>query len=453
MRRRPYIGSFEASEDFGRLLRLMVSKSGSRSRSAPVQTLPDSAFRRYLEMIAHFSPDAVDRAVRHLAAFRRLVPRTVASREAAVEVFRGNLAKETTAETVNEAVEAVRHYWYAVDRARRGHAGEAMAADREALIARAVEVLRIQHKSYRTEKSYVSWMRRFLAYTTGVSGDDLSDRHARGFLTYLAVERHVAASTQEQAFSALLFLYRNVLGRRIDGLRQTIRSRRPRTLPVVLTRPEVNEVISGLPETYRLMAQLIYGAGLRLRECLSLRVQDVEFEPGRIVVRAAKGSKDRNAILPRTVVADLRRHLRNVRIVYDRDRANRNPGVPLPGALGTKDAKAETSWRWFWVFPSERISVDPQSGRSYRYHLHPTALQRQLASAVRGAKITKRATVHSLRHSFATHLIEAGYDIRTVQELLGHASVETTMIYTHVAVNNKLGVQSPLDSGTGPRKG
>jgi len=425
----------------------MVSKSGSGSRNGRGQTLPDGAFRRYLEKIAHFPPDAVNRAVGHLAAFRRLVPRTVANREVAVEVFRRNLAKETTAETVNEAIEAVRHYWYAVDRARRSHAGEAMTADREALVARAIEVLRIQHKSYRTEKSYVSWMRRFLAYTTGVSSDDLSDRHARAFLIYLAVERHVAASTQEQAFSATLFLYRNVLGRQIEGLRQTIRSRRPRTLPVVLTRSEVNEVISGLPDTYRLMAQLIYGAGLRLRECLSLRVQDVEFESGRIVVRAAKGSKDRNAILPRALVADLRRHLQDVRILYNRDRANRNPGVPLPGALGTKDAKAETAWKWYWVFPSERISVDPQSGQSYRYHLHPTALQRHFGSAVRGAKIAKRATVHSLRHSFATHLIEAGYDIRTVQELLGHASVETTMIYTHVAVNNKLGVESPLDAG------
>jgi integron integrase len=442
-----HIGSSEADEGFRQLLRLMLSKMGITSAGTPGQTLPDDVFRRYLSGIVHFSPEAVDRAVGHLAAFRRLVHRTVANREVAVEVFQRSLARETTPETVKEALEAVRHYWYAIDRARRGHPGETMTADREELVARATEILRTQHKSYRTEKSYVSWIRRFLAHTTGVSGDGLSQRHVREYLTYLAVERHVAASTQEQAFNAILFLYRNVLHQRIEGLRQTIRSRRPRTLPVVLTRGEVNNVIARLPGNYRLMAQLIYGAGLRLRECLSLRVQDFEFDSGRIVVRSGKGWKDRNAILPRAVVADLRRHLRDVRIVYDRDRANRNPGVPLPGALALKDPKGETSWNWFWVFPSQRISVDPQSGRSYRYHLHPTALQRQFTNAVRAAKITKRATVHSLRHSFATHLIEAGVDIRSVQELLGHSSLETTMIYTHVAANNKLGVESPLDTG------
>ena len=408
-------------------------------------TLDDNAYREYLLTVAHLDERTATAYIGFLGRFRRVVPRTVKNREVALECFEQSLGQSESPARVKQALDAVRHYWYAVDRARRGGPGVRLSAPRERLLAEMRRVVRLQHKSYRTEQTYLGWARRFLAHSAPTPVRGLTERDARRFLSFLAVELRVASSTQEQAFSALLFLYRFVLERRIDGLRSSIRAQRPRTLPVVLTRSEIERVLGHLPSPYGLMGRLIYGAGLRLRECLSLRIQDIEFDQARISVRAAKGRKDRMAVLPRATVDELRRQIRSVRIAYDRDRAEHNPGVPLPYAFERKDPEAGRAWNWFWVFPSQRISTDPQTGRSYRYHVHPSALQRHFAAAVRAARIRKRATVHSLRHSFATHLIEAGVDIRTVQELLGHADLQTTMVYTHVAANNKLGVESPLD--------
>jgi integron integrase len=422
---------------------MRTSREGSAGQDGVA--LSDEQFRRYLVGVAHMEGEEVERAVRDVHEFRRKVPRTVTNRDVALEVFERVLKGDRGEDEVAPALESVRHYWYAVDRVRLGVSTNGLSAEREGLIARAREVLRLQHKSYRTERSYVSWIRRFLAHTVGIASERLDERHVRGFLSFLAVEKRVAVSTQTQAFNAVLFLFRFVLRKPIEGLRPSIRSKQAKRLPVVMTRREVENVLRRLPDVYGLMGRLIYGAGLRLRECLSLRVQDIEFDEGRIAVRASKGRKDRMAILPRRLREELRRHIDSVRVLYERDRRQRNPGVPLPRAIAAKDVKAETSWHWFWIFPSDRISVDPQTGKSYRYHLHPTALQRHFTGAVRSAGIHKKATVHTLRHSFATHLIEAGCDIRTVQELLGHASLETTMVYTHVAVNNKLGVESPLD--------
>lgn len=412
---------------------------------ADTPTLTDDAYRDYLLTVAHLDARTAATYLAYLERFRRTVPRTVKNREVALEYFERSVGQSESRARVKQALDAVRHYWYAIDRTRRGAPGVRLSASRERVLAEMRRVVRMQHKSYRTEQTYLGWARRFLAHSAATPVGELSEREARRFLSFLAVELRVAASTQEQAFSALLFLYRFVLELRIDGLRSSIRAKRPRTLPVVLTRGEIEKVLGHLPSPYGLMGRLIYGAGLRLRECLSLRIQDIEFDQTRISVRAAKGRKDRMAVLPRRVAEELKRQIQSVRILYERDRAEHNPGVPLPYALERKDSDAGTSWKWFWVFPSQRISADPQTGRSYRYHAHPSALQRHFAAAVRAGRVRKRATLHSLRHSFATHLIEAGVDIRTVQELLGHAELETTMVYTHVAANNKLGVESPLD--------
>lgn len=314
-----------------------------------------------------------------------------------------------------------------------------------AAIGKCREVLRLQHKSYRTEKTYLGWIPRLRLFTRKPDPSDLDAEDFRAFLTYLAVDRKVAAATQQQAFNAVLFFYRFVLAKGVDGLAETIRSNRPKRLPVVLTPGEVVRVIANLAEPFALMARLIYGTGLRLGECLELRIQDFEFTAERIVVRSGKGMKDRHTVFPASIQGQIRAHLKNVHVLYQEDRSLGNPGVPLPDALGRKYPSAGREWRWFWVFPSPRLSVHPRTGEHLRYHLYPSTLQKHFSTAVRLAGIQRRATIHSLRHSFATHLIEAGYDIRTVQELLGHSNVQTTMIYTHVATKNKLSVISPLE--------
>jgi integron integrase len=273
----------------------------------------------------------------------------------------------------------------------------------------------------------------------------LDQEDVRRFLSYLAVEGEVSASTQRQAFNALLFLFRYVLRKPIEGLASTIRARRPKRLPVVMTQDEVRRLLSHLHGRYQVMAKLIYAAGLRLHECLELRVQDLDLGAEKLTVRSGKGRKDRVTLLPPILHDDIRRLLKTVRALYDDDRRLDRVGVPLPGALGRKLPEAGKRWEWYWIFPADRITVEPRSGQPCRYHIYPTTLQKHFSQAAAAAGIEKRVTVHSLRHSFATHLIEAGYDIRTIQELLGHSHVQTTMIYTHVAGKNKRGVVSPLE--------
>ena len=281
---------------------------------------------------------------------------------------------------------------------------------------------------------------------TRVANPRLSEQDLKNFLSFLAVDRKVSAATQRLAFNALLFLYRNILSVAISELATVVPSRVPRRLPVVLTGDEIRKIFEGLNGTFRLMAALIYGGGLRLQECLSLRVKDVDFGRGCLTIRAGKGGKDRETVLPESLVGELKLHLIKVKDLYDRDRRKGMPGVPLSGALESKYASASREWSWFWVFPSKSLSIDPRTRAVLRYHLYPTTLQKAFRDAVRTSGVTKQATIHTLRHSFATHLIEKGYDIRTIQELLGHSDVSTTMIYTHVATRNKLGVASPADS-------
>jgi integron integrase len=327
-----------------------------------------------------------------------------------------------------------------------GFAITARPSTTEWLEQETIRLMRLKHLALRTEKAYLAWISRFRAFTATTGLAELSEVHLKHYLSYLAVDRKVSAATQRQAFNALLFLYRNVLSREIIGLGTVIPSRKPRRLPVILTKEELQEIFRHLSGLHRLIASVIYGGGLRLHECLSLRVKDVDFARNCLVIIAGKGDKDRETVLPERAAAELKQHLVRVRSLYERDLRRSLAGVWVPESLARKYTGAAKEWGWFWVFPSSKLSIEPGSNVVRRHHLYPTTVQKAFQQAVRRAGIAKRATVHTLRHSFATHLVEKGYDIRTIQELLGHADVSTTMIYTHVAVKNKLGVASPLDS-------
>jgi integron integrase len=304
---------------------------------------------------------------------------------------------------------------------------------------------RLRHGSRSTEKSYVGWIRRFILFHGKRHPAEMGAPEVARFLSSLAVEGKVAASTQNQALSALLFLYRYVLQQDLPWLDDIVRARRPKHLPVVLTRDEVRAVISRMEGAARLMATLLYGSGLRLLECARLRVQDVDFAMNQIVVRDGKGAKDRVTVLPAVAKEPLRQHLSKVKRQHDADLALGAGWVELPWALARKYPNAGREWPWQWVFPATRFYFDQASGQRRRHHLHETVLQRAVLEAARQAHLGKRATPHTFRHSFATHLLEDGRDIRTVQELLGHNDVSTTMIYTHVLNRGPSGVTSPAD--------
>ena len=307
------------------------------------------------------------------------------------------------------------------------------------------ERIRYRHFSYRTEQAYVGWVRRYIGFHGRRHPREMGAPKIEAFLNHLANERSVAASTHNQALSALLFLYGDVLGIELPWLGEIERPMRPSRLPVVLSRDEVRALLAQLDGLPALMAGLLYGTGLRLMECVRLRVKDLDLDRGEILVRQGKGGKDRVTMVPRSLVGPLRRQLAHARAAWAADRAAGLPGVELPGALASKYPRAGESWGWFWVFPAPGPSRDPRSGIRRHHHLHEESLQRAIKRAVRAAGIAKPATTHALRHAFATHLLESGYDIRTVQELLGHRDVSTTMIYTHVLNRGGRGVRSPLD--------
>jgi integron integrase len=306
--------------------------------------------------------------------------------------------------------------------------------------------MRLRHYSPRTEQAYGWWIRRYVQFNGYRHPDQLGVPAVRAFLSDLADKHHVSASTQNQARAALLFLYRHILGSPLPFLEGVAPAKTQRRIPVVLSRNEVELVLSRLTGTPRLVALLMYGGGLRLREAMTLRVKDVDFERAELTIRSGKGGKDRRTTLPRSVVADLRRHLTRVRQQHEDDLADAAGYVALPTALGRKYPKAARDFIWQWVFPATRRYVDPTTGEQRRHHFHETAVQRAMRTAVLSAGVNKRASCHTLRHSFATHLLDAGYDIRTIQELLGHKDVATTMIYTHVLNRGGLAVRSPLDT-------
>jgi integron integrase len=313
------------------------------------------------------------------------------------------------------------------------------------LLNRVREAIRARHYSRRTEKAYVAWVRRYILFHGKRHPAEMGAPEITRFLNFLAVNRSVAASTQNQALSALLFLYREVLDLDLPWLDDLVRARRPPRLPVVLTRDEVRAIVERLSGVPRLMALLMYGAGLRVLECARLRAKDVDFQTNQLVVRSGKGDKDRVTMLPATVKADLARHLAPVRLQHQRDVAAGAGWVELPTAFARKYPNAGREWGWQWVFPATRFYVKRTTGQRRRHHLHESVLQRAVKDAVRHAGIAKPASCHTFRHSFATHLLEDGHDIRTVQELLGHHDVSTTMIYTHVLNRGPAAVRSPAD--------
>jgi integron integrase len=305
--------------------------------------------------------------------------------------------------------------------------------------------LRVKHYAIRTEQSYVDWIKRYIYFHGKTHPKDLGAQDVEAFLTHLAVAGKVSASTQNQAKSALLFLYRVVLEIKLPWLDNVTQAKAPKKLPVVLTVREVQAVLSRLSGSHLLIASLLYGGGMRLMEAIRLRVKDVEFARHEIIVREGKGFKDRVTMLPESIAATLRAHLVKVKALHEEDLAAGLGEVYLPFALDKKYPNAGREWGWQYIFPSKNVSVDPRSDKTRRHHLDEKGVQRAMKQAVRDAGLVKPATPHTLRHSFATHLLQAGYDIRTVQELLGHSDVSTTMIYTHVLNKGGRGVVSPLD--------
>lgn len=312
------------------------------------------------------------------------------------------------------------------------------------LLERMHEILQTRHYSACTEKAYCSWVERYIRFHRMTHPAEMGEREISAFLTHLAVEGKVSASTQNQALAALLFLYRYVLGTGVGNLGEIARARKPLRLPVVLTPPEVRGVLERLQGAEHLAVSLMYGTGLRLMECLRLRVLDIDFQRNEITVRSGKGDKDRITMLPESLKAPLRAQLRRAEAVHQEDLADGWGRVMMPEALARKYPNAAADWRWQWVFPQER-RWKAQNGLQGRHHMHPTVLQRAVKHAVREAGVMKHAGCHTMRHSFATHLLEAGYDIRTIQELLGHRDVRTTMVYVHVLNKGGHGVRSPID--------
>lgn len=313
------------------------------------------------------------------------------------------------------------------------------------LLERVRYVIRMKHYSIRTEQAYVSWVKRFILFHNKRHPAKMGKAEIEAFLTHLAIDLEVSASTQNQAFNALLFLYRQVLGKELAENINAKRAKRPRRLPTVMSKDEAKRILRAMSGTHQLMAKLFYGSGLRLMECVRLRVKDIDFEMNQIAVRDAKGMKDRVTLLPETVKKPVKDHLAFVKTVHEKDMSQGHGVVFMPGALARKYPNASRQWGWQYVFPADRMSPAPRTDAVRRHHIHETSVQKAVKRAAKLAGIKKPISCHTFRHSFATHLLEDGYDIRTVQELLGHKDVRTTMIYTNVLRKGALAVRSPID--------
>ena len=314
------------------------------------------------------------------------------------------------------------------------------------LIDQTRDVLRLHHYSIRTEENYIQWIKRFIFFHNKRHPKEMGEKEVSAFLTHLAVDKHVSASTQNQALSAILFLYKRVLNIELEWLDNVVRAKRPKHLPVVLTKTEVRNILNAMTGTNALIAKLLYGTGMRLMEALRLRVQDVDFAQHQIIVRSGKGNKDRITTLPESLTDDLRAQIEHARVLHNNDLSEGYGRVYLPFALDRKYPSAGIEFGWQYCFPSVNRSSSPRTGLIARHHLHEKNISRAIRNASRKIGLFKRVTSHTMRHSFATHLLENGYDIRTVQELLGHKDVSTTMIYTHVLNKGGRGVKSPLDA-------
>jgi integron integrase len=321
-----------------------------------------------------------------------------------------------------------------------------MEAPPKKLLDQVRDAIRLKHYSYRTEQTYIQWIRRYILFHNKRHPKDMGVPEIEAFLTHLATQENVAASTQNQAFSSLLFLYRHVLDIQLEDRINALRARNSRYLPTVLTVAEVQAVIKKMSGVHYLLAMLLYGSGLRLQEALQLRIKDLDLAQRQIVIRNAKGGESRVTILPESAVTLLQKHLTEIKKLHLFDLNQGYGATKLPFALVKKYENASREWIWQYVFPSLNLSKDPRTGQVLRYHLHPSGLQKAVKQAVRCANIQKRVSCHTFRHSFATHLLQSGYDIRTIQELLGHKDVKTTMIYTHVLNRGGRGVISPIDN-------
>jgi integron integrase len=308
------------------------------------------------------------------------------------------------------------------------------------------DAIRAKHYSYRTEQTYIDWCKRYILYHNKRHPAEMGIPEIQAYIVHLATDQQVAASTQNQALSAILFLYRNVLLREIEFPTDLLRAKKPSRLPTVLSKTEAMAIIHGMHGTPKLMTQLLFGSGLRLMECLRLRVKDIDFASRQIIVRDGKGENDRSVPLPESISALLKEHIERVRTIHSQDLREGYGEVHLPYALERKYPAASREFGWQYVFPAGQRSIDPQTGKTMRHHVHESVLQRAIKDAARLARIDKQVSPHTFRHSFATHLLQNGYDIRTVQELLGHKDVKTTMIYTHVLQRGGLAVKSPLDN-------
>lgn len=406
-------------------------------------------FKSYLLSMHITGPKAVDFYLHWVTRFYRFLNKQPgdAVTQQEMESYLKHLSKSRESWQVDQAAKAISLYQFFINRKEVGN-GEKTIDSRDQWKKAADDMrkmLRLMHRSNRTEKTYLGWVRRFYRFLDGQSPHGLNSAHVKAFLTHLAAEQNVSASTQNQAFNAILFLFRHTLDKDIEDISDVVRAKRTRRLPVVLTRSEITRLFGNMHGINKLMALLIYGCGLRLQECLQLRIKDVDLEREALTVRSGKGDKDRETVLPSSLKNDLKAHLKEVRAIYDADRASESPGVMLPGALERKYPNAGKEWTWFWLLPSRTNSSDPKTGILRRHHIYRGNLQKAVKAAGKRAEIPKRITVHTLRHSFATHLLEKGYDIRTIQDLLGHTDLRTTMIYTHVVSKNRHGVVSPLD--------
>jgi integron integrase len=324
-------------------------------------------------------------------------------------------------------------------------AGKVVPIHGTGILEQVRNVIRLKHYSLRTEQTYLQWIKRFIFFNGNRHPSYLGEREVSNFLTHLAVKGKVSASTQNQAFNAILFLYREVLKQELGWIKNVQRAKKSKHIPVVFTREEAKKIIVRLEGTKWLMVSLLYGCGLRLMECLRLRVKDIDFTYNQITVRDTKGNEDRVTMLPESLKEPLKRHLQRVKSLHEQDLKEGFGRVALPFALAMKYPNADKEWAWHYVFPAAKRSIDPRSGIERRHHVLEAVLQRAVKSAIRAVGITKHGSCHTFRHSFATHLLGSGYDIRTVQELLGHKDVSTTMIYTHVINKGGKDVRSPLD--------
>jgi integron integrase len=406
-------------------------------------------FESYLSNKKHIKDKYVPYYMKWVSDCYSYLDESVESRLPAdrIKTFLSHLSKNHEDWQVNQADYALRLYQFFLSRGQKEKSAHAAGTPDEwkELEEETRKVLRLRRRSIRTEKTYIGWLRRFRGFVIEKVPESLEGKDIQDFLSHLAVDRRVSTSTQNQALNALVFVYKHVLIKDIENTINAVRARYKRRLPVVLTVKEVEQVFDKMSGLHRLMAMLTYGCGLRLNECLGLRIKDVDLEQNILIVRAGKGDEDRRTVLPERLNDDLIHHIASVRSLYDKDREQKLNGVALPGALERKYPNAGKEWGWFWLFPSRSLSIDPRTNVVRRHHIHPASLQRAFKAAVGKTGIIKQATVHTLRHSFATHLLEKGYDIRTIQELLGHKQIQTTMIYTHVAKKNILGVRSPLD--------